>query len=609
MTFFHRLLLPLFLLAIAPAILAQGTQDLLKKPAAWFATEEAKTIATHVLSYQSDYGGWPKNLDLTTAPFAGQSADLTGDLKPIFDNGATTDEVRFLARMFRATKDARYLQAVENGIDYILVAQYPTGGWPQFYPPDAAYHRHITFNDDAMVRIMRLLREIAQSNTFSFLDADRRRAVQTAFQRGLECIIRCQITVAGRRTAWCAQHDELDLSPRPARRFELASLSGAESVKIVQLLMDVDRPNPEIVAAIEGAVAWFRAARFDGWRITEHPEENGKGKNFEAIQDPAAGPLWARFYDLATNQPLFSDLDGLPRLGLENIGWARHGYRWVGKWPQVLLEKDYPAWQARLAKTGPGPAVPPWQPKARLALAGDSTVTDTAGWGFGLKKQLGADVVCMNFARGGQSSKSFRDSGQWAKTLAFQPTHVLIQFGHNDMPGKGPERETDPATTYAENLTRFVEEARAAGAQPILITSLTRRIFAPDGKLRGELAPYAAAASRVAAEQKVPLIDLYALSLAHAEKLGLGGVAPFEPVAPPKPATVAPSAADVPTAEAPIPKPAPIDLDIIAPAALPRRDSTHLNPRGSIEYGRMVADELARVLPAMQDIVRKSTAP
>src|SRR5437868_6328618 len=83
-----------------PASIAAGTHDFLKKPDPWFATDEARAIAANILSYQSDYGGWPKNMDLTAAPFSGQPVDLVGDLKPIFDNGATTDEVRFMARMF-----------------------------------------------------------------------------------------------------------------------------------------------------------------------------------------------------------------------------------------------------------------------------------------------------------------------------------------------------------------------------------------------------------------------------------------------------------------------------------------------------------------------------
>jgi lysophospholipase L1-like esterase len=180
---------------------------------------------------------------------------------------------------------------------------------------------------------------------------------------------------------------------------------------------------------------------------------------------------------------------------------------------------------------------------------------------------------------------------------------VLIQFGHNDMPGKGPKRETDPATTYAENLTRFVTEARAAGAQPILVTSLVRRIFQADGHLRGELAPYAEAARKVATEQHVPLIDLFARSRELVGKLGLAGVASFEPKVLPKPSPAPPPNA---AGEIVAPKSAPADLDIAAPSPDPSRDATHLTARGSIEFGKLVAEDLARILPETAGYFRQT---
>lgn len=606
----------------APAALpAAETKAFLKRPQAWFASEEAKTAATNLLSYQSDLGGWPKNTDLTAAPFKGRRDELVGEYRPIFDNGATTSEIRFLARMFQATGDARYQRAIEDAVDYILIAQYPTGGWPQFYPPDAEYHRHITFNDDSMVRILVLLQEITRPGLFEKLDRDRREAAQAAFQRGIECILKCQIKVEGRLTAWCAQHDELDYSPRPARKFELVSLSGAESVGIVRLLMSIPRPAPEIVESIEAAVAWLKAARIDGWRIEELTSNDNQGHNFSATQDPAAKPFWARFYDITTGQPLWSNRDGVRKLGMAEIGWARHGYAWTGDWAQALLNKDYPAWTKRMAKEGTGPAFTPWKPAVRIALAGDSTVTDTAGWGFGFKKAITGQVLCQNFAGGGQSSKSFRDTGMWQKALNSKPDYVLIQFGHNDMPGKGPHRETDPETTYAENLRRFVQEVRAAGAKPVLVTSLVRRIFNRDGsgQLRGELAPYANAMRRVATEEKVPLVDLYTRSVEHVVKLGPKGVAPFEPILPVKPAApaTAPAARSVgsstPSSGTPVPPAtqvppaAPTTAEVTAPAAgdidfptstpATRRDGTHLNVPGSIEFANLVVDELKKVLP------------
>ncbi len=163
-----------------------------------------------------------------------------------------------------------------------------------------------------------------------------------------------------------------------------------------------------------------------------------------------------------------------------------------------------------------------------MALAGDSTVTDTAGWGKAFAARLGPEVECVNFSSGGQSSKSFLDNGRWKKTLEAKPAFVLIQFGHNDMPGKRPHRETDPETTYRANLLLFVKEARAIGTRPILVTSMARRIFDKE-KIRGELRPYAEAMKKVAAEENVPLVDLFARSIELLEKLGPTASDEFNP--------------------------------------------------------------------------------
>lgn len=197
-----------------------------------------------------------------------------------------------------------------------------------------------------------------------------------------------------------------------------------------------------------------------------------------------------------------------------------------------------------------------------FALAGDSTVTDTAGWGLAFSKLLAPGVRCTNVAGGGQSTKSFRDSGRWQRVLDARPTHVLIQFGHNDQPGKGPHRETDAATTYRANLARFVDEARAAGAVPILVTSLTRRGF-ENGKLVDILGPYAAAMRIVAAEKQVPLVDLYARSTAIVECLGEQGSMKLSP----------PSTKGV--------------------------DRTHLNALGAAVMAKVVVGQLRQVAPEL----------
>jgi PelA/Pel-15E family pectate lyase len=230
-----------------------------------------------------------------------------------------------------------------------LPAQYPTGGWPQFYPPGTGYHRHITFNDDAMVRLMQLLREVATADRYGFVDADRRAAARRAFDRGVECILRCQVRVGDKLTAWCAQHDEKDYRPRPGRSYELVSLSGAESVGIVRLLMSLDDPSPEVVRAVEGAVAWFEAVPLRGVRqVVEKDAQSPRGWNKVLVKDLSAPPLWARFYEIGTNRPLFADRDGVAKYDLAAIGYERrNGYAWLGTWPQKLLAEEYPAWKKK----------------------------------------------------------------------------------------------------------------------------------------------------------------------------------------------------------------------------------------------------------------------
>jgi lysophospholipase L1-like esterase len=199
--------------------------------------------------------------------------------------------------------------------------------------------------------------------------------------------------------------------------------------------------------------------------------------------------------------------------------------------------------------------------EVRIALVGDSTVTDSAGWGAAFAKRLKPEVRCTNKSRGGASTKSYYEgTALWKETLALKPTHILIQFGHNDMPGKGPERETDPATTFRDNLRRYIAEARAIGAKPILVSSVTRRNF-KDGKLFDQLADYAAAAKAVAEAEKVPFIDLHARSMAAVTKLGEKASAEFGPVTDGK------------------------------------RDNTHFNPAGAAWAAELVIGELKRVVP------------
>lgn len=327
---------------------AAGVADYLKKPLDWYATTEARTIAMNILSYQTEHGAWPKNTDTVQRPYQGAK----NDLKPTFDNGATMDELRFLARCYMATKNAMYGKAFQKGLDYIFIAQYPNGGWPQYYPLSKQYHRHITFNDGTMVRVMEFLREVSRDPVYGFVAAGDRKKAAAAFDKGVDCILRCQIRINGKLTVWCAQHDEVTLAPATARSYELPSLSGSESVGITRLLMSVEKPRAEIITAVDAAVAWFETSAQRGIRIDTiaDPKAPG-GKDKVIVRDPKARPLWARFYDLKTQQPLFCDRDGIPKTSFSAIGHERrNGYAWYGHWAQSLIEKEYPQWKKSTAR-------------------------------------------------------------------------------------------------------------------------------------------------------------------------------------------------------------------------------------------------------------------
>lgn len=180
-----------------------------------------------------------------------------------------------------------------------------------------------------------------------------------------------------------------------------------------------------------------------------------------------------------------------------------------------------------------------------VALIGDSTVTDTSGWGRAFADSFDSSVRIVNFAAGGRSSKSFFDENRFDPVLELKPEYLFIQFGHNGQPGKGPKRETDPETTYRDWLRLYIREAKRLGTKPIVVSSVTRRDFTQDGKIRTErvpgykpaagekvtlpLKPWAEAARAVADEEGVPFIDLYALSVAYHNRIGPDKSATFNP--------------------------------------------------------------------------------
>jgi PelA/Pel-15E family pectate lyase len=250
----------------------------------------------------------------------------------------------FLARVYTAQKQERYRESFLKGVDYLLKAQYPSGGWPQFYPNLSGYYKHITFNDDAMIGVMKLLRDVAAAKpVYAFVDEARRAAAARAVEKGIECILKAQVVVNGKRTVWCAQHDEVTLAPAGARKFEAISLSGGESVGIVRFLMSIKDPSPQVVEAVEAAVAWFEQTELKGIKWVE------KNDDRVVVKDPEGGSIWARFYEIGSNRPIFVGRDGVVKYSVADIEHERRtGYNWYVEEPVKLLTKDYPAWKKRL---------------------------------------------------------------------------------------------------------------------------------------------------------------------------------------------------------------------------------------------------------------------
>lgn len=216
----------------------------------------------------------------------------------------------------------------------------------------------------------------------------------------------------------------------------------------------------------------------------------------------------------------------------------------------------------------------------KLVLAGDSTVAtvskprkdrpDLAGWGQMLPDFLTQEATVVNHARGGASTKSFRSLGLWDRVLAEKPDYVLIQFGHNDQPGKGPERETDPAGSYRENLRQFIREARAIQARPVLVTSVARRVY-ENGRLTSSLGPYVEAVKAVAAETGVPVVDLHHTSFLLFAQRGEK-----------------------------------FSQQTYGPSA---EDRTHFNSEGARMVARLVVEQLQRVVPELAPHIRLTAPP
>jgi PelA/Pel-15E family pectate lyase len=320
---------------------------------------EISKIANNILLFQKTNGGWAKNYDMLSilSPEQKNKVEKAKEQKnTTFDNGATHSHVEYLAKAYSTTKDERYKAGCLRGLDFILSAQYKNGGWPQFYPEMHGYSKYITFNDGAMMGVMTVLHNILQNKPYyEFVDSARREKVKKAFEKGIDCILKCQINEKNKLTVWCQQHDNKDFHPQNARTFEPASKCSQESAEIITFLMSIDNPSKNIITAVKSAVEWYEFSKINGIRVetikAPYVKYQYHSTDFDRIvvKDTTAPPLWTRYYELGTNRSLFCNRDRKVVYSLAEVDRERRtGYMWYNNAPQTILD-EFPAWLKKLS--------------------------------------------------------------------------------------------------------------------------------------------------------------------------------------------------------------------------------------------------------------------
>lgn len=370
----------------------------LHREAEFYKSAEARRIGDVILSFQIASGGWSKNLAMTEPRAKGQSY-ATANLPPTpqpdgdfdkpqekkwhyigtLDNDATNTEIHFLAELSAAFpgKDGdAYRAAALRGIEYLLHAQFPNGGWPQIWPLEGGYHDAITFNDDAVTESAETLTLAARGQRatlqkrddvfsgdtkrgaaapeedFSFVPAALRARAKAAADKALGCILATQIRVPAADgkgtvlTIWAQQNDPLTLKPAAARNYEPEALAASESASVMDYLMSLRTPSAAVVTSVGAAATWFQAHKLMGFAYGGGRDTPG-GRKLSPKE--GAGPLWARYYSLTTGKPIFGDRDKTIHDELQDISLERrNGYGWYGDGPQRALV-TYSEWSEAVA--------------------------------------------------------------------------------------------------------------------------------------------------------------------------------------------------------------------------------------------------------------------
>jgi len=341
----------------------------LDREASWYASAEARRMASNLITYQTPAGGWGKNMEMAREPrkpgerYAPNNVShfLAADDfdKPVdpewnyigtIDNDATHTQLNFLARVITAAHGAdasAWRAAFDRGMHYLLQAQYPNGGWPQVYPLEGGYHDNITFNDDAMTDVMELVRRVAAGKgDYAFTSPALRQQASAAFDRGIRCALAAQIRANGKLTGWAQQVDALTLEPSSGRNYEMPAISSGESAGVMMMLMEMcPRPSAQEQKAIHAVAVWFEATAI-------HNQIYGRTPQGRGLTAQAGAPLiWSRYYQIGTNKPIFGDRDKSIHDAVDELSAERrNGYGWYGTGPSQALE-HYTQWKQHHPET------------------------------------------------------------------------------------------------------------------------------------------------------------------------------------------------------------------------------------------------------------------
>lgn len=443
----------------------------------------------NMTTWQIDNGGFYKAMaeSYKNAYTGGQKSgwrSATGGDVGTIDNDATVQEMRLLAVRYKETTNASYKSTFKTSfnkaVNFLLTMQRASGGLPQVWPKRNDYSDHITLNDNAMIRAMVTMMDIANKTSpfdSDIIDDATRSKMNGALEKAIDYLLKAQIVNNGTPTVWCAQHDTVNYAPRPARAYELESKSGSESAGVVWFLMNWPNQTEAIQKAIKSAIAWYKKTRVVGLYF------NKKQGRFEERE---GNVLWYRFYEVNNDNYFFCDRGGASTKTQDFTKISeerRTGYQWAGDYGTALISTEA-AYLEALAKMDDNYVPPPPPP----AMCGNDTCTTYIdGVNFveiqGVKEATNTGFVGEGYANVDNATGSFVTYGvtamkedKYTLFISFangggSARGYSISIGDKMLLANGSMESTSAWTTWK---TQKIEVELPKGYSELKFTSLSK---------------------------------------------------------------------------------------------------------------------------------------